>query len=159
MGHKRLGRSICLALAVALSCGAALAEPSPLPPDLAQAAADYDRAQIKGDAGLLNRLLAEDYRLVNGGGQVESKRQFVAESSDPAVTLNPFVVESPIQIVWSDGAVLSGEVHLAGLDHGKAFRAHFRFADIWRKRDGVWKVVFTEVTRLPPQAPSSSQPQ
>jgi len=31
-----------------------------LPADLASAAADYDRAQIKGDEALLNRLLADD---------------------------------------------------------------------------------------------------
>jgi hypothetical protein len=120
-----------------------------LPADLAAAAADYDRAQVKGDKVLLNRLLAGDYHLVNGGGQVESRDQFIAESVDPGFTLDPFVVENPIETVWSDGAVLAGEVHLSGKDHGKPFRAHFRFADVWRKRAGQWQVVFTEVTRLP----------
>jgi hypothetical protein len=43
---------------------------------------------------------------------------------------------------------LAGEVRLKGVDHGKPFQAHFRFADVWRKRDGNWNVVFTEVTRL-----------
>jgi hypothetical protein len=120
-----------------------------LPDDLAAAAADYDRAQMKGDKALLNRLLAEDYHLVNGGGQVESKEQFVAESVDPAFKLDPFVVRNPLETVWDDGAVLAGEVHLSGTDHGKPFRAHLRFADVWRKHEGQWQVVFTEVTRLP----------
>src|SRR2546421_6228400 len=80
-----------------------------LPADLASAAADYDRAQVKGDKTLLNRLLADDYHLVNGGGQVESKEQFVSESVDPAFKLEPFVVENPIETVWTDGAVLAGE--------------------------------------------------
>jgi hypothetical protein len=120
-----------------------------LPADLATAAADYDRAQIQGDKALLNRLLADDYHLVNGGGRIESKEQFVAESVDPAFKLDPFVVENPIETVWTDGAVLAGEVHLKGRDHGKPFTAHFRFADIWRKQNGVWQVVFTEVTRFP----------
>jgi uncharacterized protein DUF4440 len=125
-----------------------LAAKGGLPDDLASAAADYDRAQVKGDRTLLNRLLADDYHLVNGGGQVESKEQFVAESTDPAFRLEPFVVENPIESVWTNSAVLAGEVHLKGQDHGKPFTAHFRFADVWRKRDGVWQVVFTEVTRL-----------
>ena len=120
-----------------------------LPPALARAAADYDRAQIQGDKALLERLLAEDYHLVNGSGQVELKPQFVAESVDPAFKLEPFVVENPIETVWNGGAVLAGEVHLEGQDHGKPFQAHFRFADVWRKRNGAWQVVFTEVTRLP----------
>ncbi len=126
-----------------------------LPADLAASAADYDRAQVKGDETLLNRLLADDYHLVNGGGQVESKKQFIAESVDPAFRLEPFVVENAIETVWTDGAVLAGEVHLKGQDHGKPFSAHFRFADVWRKRNGAWQVVFTEVTRLPADKPAA----
>lgn len=120
-----------------------------LPADLATAAAEYDRAQMKGDEALLNRLLADDYHLVNSSGQVESKEQFVAESIDPAFKLDPFVVRNPIETVWDDGAVLAGEVLLSGTDHGKPFRAHLRFADVWRKHEAQWQVVFTEVTRLP----------
>lgn len=37
---------------------------------------------------------------------------------------------------------------------GKPFTAHFRFADVWRKRNGGWQVVFTEVTRLPATQPA-----
>lgn len=152
-GHVVLG-----VLIVAMTLCAwkpALATKERLPADLASAAADYDRAQVKGDRALLNRLLADDYHLVNGGGQVESKEQFVSESVDPAFRLAPFVVENPIETVWRDGAVLAGEVHLEGQDHGKPFVAHFRFADIWRKRDGVWQVVFTQVTRLPADKPAT----
>jgi hypothetical protein len=133
-------------------------EKATLPADLARAAADYDRAQIQGDKMLLERLLADDYHLVNGGGEVELKPQFVAESVDPAFKLKPFVVENPIETVWTDGAVLAGEVHLEGQDHGKPFKAHFRFADVWRKRAGAWQVVFTEVTRLPGEKPAAPQP-
>ena len=142
-------------IAVCALCGwkLSLGATPGVPADLAAAAADYDRAQVKGDKALLNRLLADDYHLVNGGGQVESKEQFVAESIDPAFKLAPFTVENPIETVWADGAVLAGEVHLKGQDHGKPFTAHFRFADIWRKRDGAWQVVFTEVTRLPADQP------
>jgi len=152
MGRKQAAAlvGVILAASAITSAGVlAAAEQPVLAPDLAKAAADYDRAQVKGDASELNRLLADDYHLVNGGGRVETKQQFVTESSDPAVTLDPFVVENPIVTAWSDGAVLAGEVHLKGLDHGKPYRAHFRFADIWRKRDHTWQVVFTEVTRLP----------
>jgi hypothetical protein len=140
---------ILLAATASLAMSLSVANQPSLPADLAKAAADYDRAQVKGDAAELNRLLAQDYHLVNGGGQIESKPQFVAESSDPTFKLDPFEVESPLTTVWNDGAVLAGEVHLAGSDHGKAFKAHFRFADIWRKHNGTWQVVFTEVTRVP----------
>ena len=130
-----------------LLVGSSVMAAPPLPPDLARAAADYDRAQIEGDRSQLERLLASDYQLVNGAGVVESREQFIAESAD--IKLDPFKVEHPIETVWNSGAVLAGEVHLSGTDHGKPFTAHFRFADVWRKDRGAWQVAFTEVTRFP----------
>jgi hypothetical protein len=147
------GRSVLVACAAALLwlwTTASAAAPPALPHDLALAAAAYDKAQMQGDRAELNRLLAADYRLVNSGGEIETKEQFVTESSDPGFKMDPFTVVSPIETVWSTGAVLAGEVHLSGTDQGKPFKAHFRFADIWRKQHGKWQVVFTEVTRLPP---------
>jgi hypothetical protein len=138
------------AASLCLGAPAIGAIPPALPADLAAAAAAYDKAQIGGDRAELNRLLADDYHLVNSSGEIETKAQFVAESSDPAFKLDPFSVQSPIETVWSDGAVLAGEVRIKGTDHGKPFQAHFRFADIWRKSHGQWQVVFTEVTRLAP---------
>lgn len=137
-------------VAVPATVGAAGAK---LPPNLARAAAAYDRAQIEGDRAALERLLADDYRLVNSGAEVETKAQFVAESSDPTFKLDPFVVTAPIQTVWSNGAVLAGEVHLKGMSAGKPFAARLRFADVWAMRNGRWQVVFTEVTRVPERRP------
>lgn len=120
-----------------------------LPPDLARAAADYDHAQIHNDRAELERLLADDYMLVNGAGEISSKVEFVRDSTAPGFSLQPYVVQHAINRIWANGAVLSGEVVLKGTDGGKAFTGHIRFADIWARRDGKWRVVFTEVTRLP----------
>jgi hypothetical protein len=141
----------------ALFASTVRAEPV-LPPDLAKAAEDYDRAQIKSDGAELNRLLADDYTLVNGGCEIYTKAQFVADSIKPGSTMEPYVVKHAINKVWADGAVLSGEVELKGVDGGKPYTAHARFADIWRKRDGKWQVVFTEVTRFPAGALTAAAP-
>jgi len=121
----------------------------PLPPDLARAAEEYDRAQIHNDGPALQRLLADDYTLVNGGVEIFTKAEFIRDSTAQGFSLEPYVVEQAINKVWSDGAVLSGEVTLRGTDGGKNFTSHMRFADIWAKRNGKWQVIFTEVTRFP----------
>ena len=152
MRGRRSATGLCLGFLLAgigLS-PAAHAAGALLPPDLAKAAADYDRAQIKGDGAELGRLLADDYQLVNGACEIYSKAQFIADSTAPGSHLEPYVVSHAINRVWADGAVLSGEVHLKGLSGGKPFAIRTRFADIWRKRAGRWQVVFTEVTRFPP---------
>lgn len=120
-----------------------------LPPDLAKAVKDYDQAQINGNRAELERLLADDYTLLNGAGKTETKSQFVAESTAPGFKLEPFVVRDAIEKVWSDGAVMGGIATLRGMDGGKPFEATLRFADIWAKRKGKWQVIYTHVSRPP----------
>lgn len=155
-----VGRALTNVLQVGLllaglsGAGVAAAKDAVLPPDLAKAAADYDQAQMKNDGAALRRLLADDYQLVNGACEIADKASFIADSTKAGFTLQPYVVVNAINRVWADGAVLSGEVELKGTSDGKAFNVRARFADVWRKRDGKWQVVFTEVTRFPKTKPS-----
>ena len=119
---------------------------SDLPPDLAKAALAYDEAQLTNDGAALNRLLAEDYKLVSRAGTVLDKAQFVTHSTDPNFKLLPFTIEQPLHTVWSDGAVLGGKVNYRTLDHGKEGAQLLLFADIWAKRGGAWRVVYTQVS-------------
>ena len=119
---------------------------SDLPSDLAKAALAYDEAQLRNDGAELNRLLADDYKLVSRAGTVLNKTQFVAHSTDPDVKLLPFTIEQPLHTVWSDGAVLGGKVNYRTIDHGKEGAQLLLFADIWAKRGGSWRVVYTQVS-------------
>lgn len=116
-----------------------------VPPDLAKAALEYDEAQLRNDGPELNRLVADDYRLIARGGVVLDKKAFVAASTDANVRVMPFVIEMPLHTVWSDGAVLGGKVNYRTIDHGKDSAEPLMFADVWAKRDGVWRVVYTQV--------------
>ncbi len=116
-----------------------------VPPDLAKAALEYDEAQLRNDGPELNRLVADDYRLIARGGVVLDKKAFVAASTDPNVRVMPFIIEMPLHTVWSDGAVLGGKVNYRTIDHGKDSAEPLMFADVWAKRGGVWRVVYTQV--------------
>ncbi len=61
-------------LALLLATAPALA--ATLPADLLSAAAAYDKAQIAGDRAELERLLADDYTLVNSAGRLARLSQF-----------------------------------------------------------------------------------
>ncbi|HEY5337245.1 MAG TPA: nuclear transport factor 2 family protein [Rhizomicrobium sp.] len=144
------------ALSVLLFVSAAQAQQAGLyndvPPDLAKAALAYDSAQVHGDGAALKRLLADDYRLVNGGAHVEDKAQFIADSTDPKFQLQPFTVAEPVHTVWEKGAVLGGLVDDRWIQDGKPGEQTFRFSDIWAKRGNGWVVVYTQVTRVPPKS-------
>ena len=131
----------------------ALAAPSvaladALPADLAAAAHAYDAAQVNGDGAALERLVADDYLLVNGAGQVQDKARLIADYVAPGFKLDPFTIEEPVEKVQGDAALLGGRVNMTGTDGGQRFALVVRFVDAWARRDGQWRVVYSQVTRV-----------
>jgi ketosteroid isomerase-like protein len=135
-------------LIAALMLGS-LSNAANLPADLAKAVKDYDEAQIHGDKAELQRLVADDYTLVNSSGRVQNKAELIADYTAPGYKIEPFEILEPVEKVWSDGAVMGGVVDLRGTDGGKPFAVTLRFADIWAKRSGKWQVIYTHVSRPP----------
>jgi ketosteroid isomerase-like protein len=134
-----------LLLAVLCTPSAVLA--SELPRALLDAVADYDAAQVNGDRAELERLVADDYTLVNSTGRVQTKAELIADYTAPGYKIEPFKILEPVEKAWRDGAVMGGLVHLKGVDGGNPFAVSLRFADIWAKRDGKWQVIYTHVSR------------
>lgn len=120
-----------------------------IPADLAARVRAYDDAQVKGDESALEDLLADDYVLVNSRGRRQTKAEFIADTVKPGFKLEPFTVDEPVELVWSDGAVMGGVATLRGVDGGEAFEVRLRFSDIWAKRQGKWRVVYTHASRDP----------
>ena len=120
-----------------------------LPPDLAKAVQDYDRAQIHNDIPTLERLVADDYVLVNSNATVENKQQFLADFSLPGFKIDPYVVEQPVEKIWGNAAVIGGLVHLSWTQDGKHQTRLLRVAYVWAKRNGLWQATYTQVTRVP----------
>ena len=52
----------------------AVANAAEMPADLAKAVKDYDEAQIHGNKAELQRLVADDYTLVNSSGRIQTRR-------------------------------------------------------------------------------------
>ncbi|WP_238537050.1 nuclear transport factor 2 family protein [Caulobacter sp. AP07] len=125
-----------------------LAVAAPLPADLAAAAHAYDQAQVNGDRAALERLVADDYVLVNGAGQVQDKARLIADYVAPGFKLDPFTIEAPVEKVLGDTALLGGRVDMTGTDSGQRFALTVRFVDTWARRDGQWRVVYSQVTRV-----------
>lgn len=144
--------SICLALiALPAQAGskAGVGDYSDLPRDLAAAATAYDIAQFKSDRRELERWLADDYALADADGRNLDRAEAINGALDPERTATSVVIRQQVKRVWSDGAVLGGVVDARGFDHGKAFTLHARFVDVWAKRDGRWRVIFTQIHELP----------
>jgi ketosteroid isomerase-like protein len=139
-GVKRI--AVCLAL---LATRALAAE---LPPDLVRAAHDYDRAQFANDIATLDRLVVDDFVLVNSDGSVQDKAQFLADFNLPGFKIEPYAIEQPVHKVWNNGAVVGGLVNLRWTQDGKQHARQVRVAYVWVKRDGRWQAAYAQVTRI-----------
>ncbi|ALN93649.1 MULTISPECIES: nuclear transport factor 2 family protein [Lysobacter] len=136
-------------LAVILALITAPAFATELPPDLAKAIDDYDRAQVRNDTETLARLVDDDYILVNSDASVENKQQFLADFHLPGFKIDPYALQERIQKVWGDGAVIGGLLHLGWTQDGRHQTRTLRVSYVWAKRDGRWRATYGQVTRVP----------
>lgn len=116
-------------------------------PALARAAQRYDWAQEgNGNRAELEKLVADNYTLFRGNGQVTGKSGLIDLICHPGAHTNPYTVETPFVRDLGDTVILGGWVDLTGTDNGTPFQQKARFADIWHKGAKGWQIVFTQVT-------------
>jgi hypothetical protein len=117
---------------------------------LAQAAQAFDDAQQHHDRAVLEAMLAPDFVLITGHGAEASRDDFIKASTDPGEKLEPIVItHHRVVPLGQDGGVASGEGIERGTQDGTPFVSHFRYADVFARREGKWVVVYTQVTALP----------
>lgn len=122
----------------------------PLEKSLLQAIREYDEAQLHGNRTALEQLVADDYLIVRPRG-VGDKASLIANMSHAGLKLEPFTILKPFTRNYGNTVVTGGWAELKGVDGGKSFSEKIRFADVWSKREGRWRVVMTTLT--PAEAP------
>lgn len=138
-----------LAVGMASAVEPALTQTSQLPADLAKAVEDYDRATIRNDIAALGDLVAEDYMLVNSDATVQNKQQYLADFNLPGFRIDPYVLEQPVLKAWGKTALTGGLLHLSWTQDGKHQKRQLRIAHIWANYDGLWRLTYTQLTRVP----------
>jgi ketosteroid isomerase-like protein len=115
-----------------------------------EAAQAFEQAQVSGDRAALERLLAPDFLLVRASGRIGDKADFIAGFTDPKSKLQPYEIVDRLFVRPSDdSAIVGGEALVRGTENGKAFSQHFRYSDMFVKRNDQWIVVYTQITPLP----------
>lgn len=113
----------------------------------------WDQAIVRKDEKAVADNMAEDFRQIDGYGNLETKKSFVAGIVDPKLSIDPYTVEDFEVRFYGDTALLSGRTHMTGKYDGKVFESNYRYIDIYVRRDGAWKIVSVQITRIPPEKP------
>ena len=133
--------------------GAGIARAQPIEPALERASQAFDTAQYEKDRDTLQAMLAPAMVFINGAGTMGGAGDFIAAFSDPQLKFEPFVIADRKWVrLGRDVATVTAVGTMAGIDSSGHFSRHFRFSDTFARRNGQWRVVFVQVTRLPPPA-------
>jgi ketosteroid isomerase-like protein len=108
----------------------------------------WDKAIVAKNAAAVAANVAADFAQIESGGAVIGRDEFVKDLLDPTLRIDPYKVEDFGVRVYADTALLTGRIRMTGVSEGKPFASHFRYIDVYVKRDGVWKVVSIQITRM-----------
>ena len=108
----------------------------------------WDKAIVAKNAAAVAANVAPDFAQIESGGAVIGRDEFIKDLLDPALRIDPYKVEDFSVRVYADTALLTGRIRMTGVSEGKPFSSHFRYIDVYVKRDGVWQVVSIQITRM-----------
>ena len=110
----------------------------------------WDKAIVRKDRAAVESNMAYDFRQIDGYGNLETKTSFVEGVVSAKLTIDPYTVEDFEVRLYGDVALLSGRTRMTGRYDGKDFTSHYRYIDTYVRRNGEWKVVSVQITKMPP---------
>ena len=117
--------------------------------ELSAQADRWDKAIVRKDRAAIEANMAEDFRQIDGAGNVETKSSFLNGLLSTDLQIDPYVVDDLDVRVYGDVALLSGRTRMTGKYQGKPFVSHYRYIDIYVRRGGAWKIVSVQISRIP----------
>jgi hypothetical protein len=114
-------------------------------------AADARRidALVAADLATLDELTAEDYTHVETNGGLRSKAQFLALVGQPDLRFVSWTIDENHVRIFGDVAIVSGRYrNVVRTAAGVQPEKHARHLRVWVRRDGAWRNVAHQATRL-----------
>jgi ketosteroid isomerase-like protein len=137
--------ALCLAAFATLAHGAS---PDADVATLKKLSDAWDAAIVRKDEKAIADNMAEDFRQIDGDGNVETKASFVAGLVDPKLRIDPYTVEDFEVKLLGDTALIYGRSRMTGSFDGEPFVSNYRYIDIYARRGGEWKIVSVQITRI-----------
>jgi ketosteroid isomerase-like protein len=148
-----MGVRLSAAAAVSwLVCAGTLAHAADKPSEVAQLkqiSDAWDKAIWTQNEKAIADNMADDFRMIDGYGELSDKKAFVTDLMDPKLRIHPYTVEEFTVRIYGDVALLSGRTDLTGESEGKSFKSSYRYTDIYARKNGAWKIVSVQITKFP----------
>lgn len=141
--------TLLLCACAASSPGVSVASEAAVVARLSEQADRWDQAIVRKDRAAIEANMAEDFRQIDGKGNIETKASFVDGLVSPDLQIDPYTVEDFEVRLYGDVALLSGRTRMTGRYQGQPFASHYRYIDAYVRRGGEWKIVSVQITPMP----------
>ena len=147
----------------ALVAGLALITSASAAPDdaatIQRQSQEFSDASASGDAKVLDKLLDPDVVFVDESGEIGTKDDIVSSAKPPAEGISNHLVQSDFVLkLHGDVAVTSFTDNATVSVYGQTSKARFRSTEVWRKKDGAWKMISSQTLALPDDPPAIQLP-
>ena len=116
----------------------------------------YQAAVKANDAATMDRILAEDFILVDGDGTVSTKTDLLDEAKGKKITYeHQEELEQKVRL-WGNAAVVTAKLWGKGTNDGKSFEWIVWFSDTYVKTPQGWRYAFGQASL--PLPPASDHP-
>jgi ketosteroid isomerase-like protein len=105
-------------------------------------------AWVAGDPTFHERVLADDWGVIDAQGRMRNKAEVLEEMFRPGERSITGRIDDVNVRPYGDWAIVTGKTHVAGRYEGNDIKITLRFMDVFRRRDGNWQVVASQATLL-----------
>src|ERR1700674_2482384 len=111
----------------------------------------WEGSLLTHDAGVIARIVADDFVGTSSSGKIGNKSTLLAEArSDKSVYKSAVSEEISVHTFGPNVAVVTGIARESGKNAaGKSFSHAYRFTDTWVERNGEWQCVAAHAMALP----------
>ena len=108
----------------------------------------WDAAFRNRDAAFIETLLADDFVVTYEDGTRGDKAKELSLAASFNQQIDSSTQDEFLIKVYDNTAVVWFTLHLLGPVNGKPVVIAYRYVDVWVNRDGVWKCVASQSTRV-----------
>jgi ketosteroid isomerase-like protein len=157
--HNFMSRILIIALlivATAILYGAELNEgksdhKSKLEKEVLKIEKEWADAILRLDAKTIDRLEADEWTITDPTGKFSTKAEDLKNLMSGKSKFQSFRNEEMKVKVYGKAATVTGLSAIKGTFDGNDITGRYRFLDVLVKKDGTWKAVATQVTRVSSQ--------
>ena len=144
---------LCCVLAVAWTGAASPSHSQPIKSDqqiLIELERGWNEAFYRKDVAFIEDLLAEEFMATYDDGSRGDKARELALTTEFNQQVVSAIQDEFTVRVYRETAVVWFTLRLVGIRQGQRTEVTFRYTDVWVLRDGRWRCVSTQSTKVNP---------